>query len=154
MTMYNNKELIKRHKKTIEIYTNDLLTYGKKNKIVAEYDKKRISESETALEKLEKEEAIAKILDTKFLQQLKLMKYNDNFYTIDFDNASIGLTLVTDTTLIGIKNKWNELLNIITKLVELDVDYSKENLKLELEKIHGNLIIDFDTLYSIRKSFI
>ena len=34
------------------------------------------------------------------------------------------------------------------------MDYTKEDLKIELERIHGNLIVDFKTLYSIRKEFV
>lgn len=153
MYTYSNKELIKRHKKTIEILRKDLLTYGNTNRTVAKYDKTEISKSRIALEKLEKEETAAKILHTAYRHQLQLIKYNDSLYTIDFDGSDIGYTLVSDTTLDGIKNKWEELLNIIIELVELDMDYSKENLKLELERIHGNLIVDFNTLYSIRKEF-
>lgn len=152
--IHSNKELIKRHEHSIEILENDLLTYGKHDKTIAEYDKKEITKSKLALEKLKKESEKMEILNAKYNNQLRLIKYNNDFYTIDFDNASVGITLITDTTLNGIKHKWEELLNIIIELVELDMDYSKENLKLELERIHGNLIVDFDTLYSIRKEFL
>lgn len=95
-----------------------------------------------------------KILRKKYHNQLTLNKHTSNFYTIDFSNGSVGLTLLTDTTLQGIQTKWNTLLNIIIELVELDMDYSKENLKEELERIHGKLEVNFDTLYSIRKDFV
>ncbi len=93
-------------------------------------------------------------LQTEYHNQLTMNKHSSTFYTIDFNNASIGYTLLTDTTLNGIQNKWNELLNIIVELVELDMDYSKEKIKEELERIHGILEVDFNCLYNIRKEFL
>lgn len=93
-------------------------------------------------------------LESKYHQQLTLNKCNKNFYIIDFSNKSVGYTLLSDTTLSGIQNKWNELLNIINELVEMDMNYSKEEIKAELERIHGTLNIDFDNLYNIRKEFL
>lgn len=93
-------------------------------------------------------------LKAKYHNQLTLNKHSNKFYTIDFSNASIGYTLLTDTTLAGIQNKWNELLNIIIELVELDMDYKKDEIKEELERIHGTLAVDFNCLYNIRKEFL
>lgn len=95
-----------------------------------------------------------KILQSKYHQQLTLNKYNNDFYTIDFSNKSIGYTLISSPTLDGIQNKWNNLLNIISELVEMDMNYSKEQIKKELERIHGTLEVDFDCLYNIRKEFL
>lgn len=94
------------------------------------------------------------ILRMKYAQKLTLRKYNDNFYTIDFSNNSIGYTLLSSPTLDEILHKWDNLLNIITELVELDMDYSKEEIKKELERIHGTIDVDFDCLYNIRKEFL
>lgn len=94
------------------------------------------------------------ILKAKYQQKLALRKSTNTFYTIDFSNKSIGYTLLTDTTLHGILNKWNNLLDIITELVEMDMDFSKEEIKKELERIHGTLEVDFDCLYNIRKEFL
>ena len=93
-------------------------------------------------------------LKSKYHQQLTLKKRNKNFYIIDFSNKSIGYTLLSDTTLTGIQNKWNELLSIINELVEMDINCSKEEIKAKLERIHGTLNIDFDCLYNIRKEFL
>ena len=94
------------------------------------------------------------ILRRKYHNCLTLNKYSNTFYTIDFSNVSTGLTLMTATNLKSILYKWNDLLNIICELVELDMDYSKEKIQEELKRIHRKLDIDFDTLYSIRKEFV
>ena len=93
-------------------------------------------------------------LESKYHQQLTLKKCNKNFYIIDFSNTSVGYTLISDTTLHGIQEKWNNLLNIISELIEMDMDYSKDEIKAELERIHGKLEVDFDNLYNIRKEFL
>jgi len=94
------------------------------------------------------------ILRTNYHQRLTLNKHNNNFYTIDFSNKTIGFTLLTASTINDIQNKWNNLLNIINELVEMDMDYSKTDIKKELERIHGVLEVDFDSLYNIRKEFL
>lgn len=48
----DNENLIRSYEKDIEILTNDLLTYGKKNKTVAEYDKKEIAKYKLKIEHL------------------------------------------------------------------------------------------------------
>ena len=90
----------------------------------------------------------------KYQNKLTLTKHSNTLYIIDFSNNSIGYTLLSDTSLDNISNKWNTLLNIINELIELDVDITKEDIKAELERIHGKLEIDFDFLYAIRKEFL
>jgi len=95
-----------------------------------------------------------KKLRTKYHQNLALVKHTDNFYTIDFTSNSIGSTLLSAPTLDKIQNKWDNLLNIIIELVEMDMNYSKQEIKKELERIHGKLEVDFDFLYNVRKEFL
>ena len=53
------------------------------------------------------------ILRTNYHQRLTLNKHNNNFYTIDFSNKTIGFTLLTASTINDIQNKWNNLLNSV-----------------------------------------
>lgn len=94
------------------------------------------------------------ILKKKYHNYLTLTKYNDNFYTIDFSNPNVAYTLLSNDSLNGIQQKWDELLNIINEIVELDMNCGKEEIKIELERIHGKLKVDFNNLYIIRKEVL
>lgn len=87
--------------------------------------------------------------------KLENNKYTDNLYTIDFTTENIIYTLFTDNTSEGIHDKWGELLNIFGEILKMEKkNYREIEIKTELERLHGNLEVDFNFLYDIRKELL